>query len=220
MTKLQSFIQLLQEKKQYLIIIFVVSLGIIYFFVNQKEDEITETTFSNLQTELQGESDELIDAANKTNEPVQPVLEDIKVDVKGAVKSPGVYPAKSNERVIDIIERAGSLLETADGTKVNLSQKVMDEMVIYIPEIGADPVELSQFSPSGQNQSQGDGKVNINKADANALQTLPGIGPSKADAIIEYRETNGSFQTVEDLLNISGIGEKTFEKLKDLITVQ
>ena len=93
-------------------------------------------------------------------------------------------------------------------------------MVIYIPEIGADPVELSQFSPSGQNQSQGDGKVNINKADANALQTLPGIGPSKADAIIEYRETNGSFQTVEDLLNISGIGEKTFEKLKDLITVQ
>lgn len=124
------------------------------------------------------------------------------------MKSPGVYPAKSNERVIDIIERAGSLLETADGTKVNLSQKVMDEMVIYIPEIGADPVELSQFSPSGQNQSQGDGKVNINKADANALQTLPGIGPSKADAIIEYRETNGSFQTVEDLLNISGIGEK------------
>ena len=79
---------------------------------------------------------------------------------------------------------------------------------------------MANFSQPTEKASNSDGKVNINHADSAMLQTLPGIGAGKAEAIIEYRETNGPFQTVEDLMNVSGIGEKTFEKLKDSITVE
>ena len=102
-------------------------------------------------------------------------------------------------------------------SKVNLSQKVTDEMIIYIPEFGeeVEPIFLTQTTNSGQ-----EGKVDLNKADSAQLETLPGIGPGKAQAIIEYRDMNGPFKTIEDVKNVSGIGEKTFEKLKDHITVK
>ena len=103
---------------------------------------------------------------------------------------------------------------------MNLSQKIVDEMVIYIPVFGEEMDMLPPTIVSSQSVSKEEGKVNINTADSNELQTLSGVGPSKADAIIEYREQNGPFQKIEDLMNISGIGEKTFEKLKDGITVQ
>ena len=147
----------------------------------------------------------------------------IKVDVKGAVSKPGVYTAQLGERVIDLVERAGGFLDDADQTKINLSQKVSDEMVIYVPIVGEDVEiveQMANFSQPTEKASNSDGKVNINHADSAMLQTLPGIGAGKAEAIIEYRETNGPFQTVEDLMNVSGIGEKTFEKLKDSITVE
>lgn len=139
------------------------------------------------------------------------------VDVKGAVKRPGLYEASPGERVYDIIIRAGGFLETADEKQINLAMKIEDEMVIYVPSIGEREDELVQFSGLVSNQQN---KININKASQEELMTLPGIGPSKASAIIEYREQNGAFQNIEEIKNISGIGEKTFEKLKDHIRVK
>ncbi|MBW8348179.1 helix-hairpin-helix domain-containing protein [Bacillus sp. IITD106] len=147
----------------------------------------------------------------------QPYPSMIFVDVKGAVKIPGIYEAMESDRVFDIIEKAGGLLESADEAQVNFAQKVHDEMVIYIPKVGeeVENLFLNESSPSKQND-----KVNINKANSVELETLPGIGPAKATAIIEYREENGPFKQVEDIQKISGIGAKTFERLQDLITVK
>lgn len=147
--------------------------------------------------------------------------EAVIVDVKGAVNQPGVYEAKEGDRVIDVLEKAGGLIENADSNQINFAMRVTDEMIIYIPAVGEVPAEpmIVEGSPSGS-ANQDDGRINLNKADETQLQTLPGIGPSKAAAIIEYREINGSFQAVEDLKSIAGIGDKTFEKLKDLIKIQ
>ena len=139
----------------------------------------------------------------------------IMVDIKGSIEKPGVYEAHEGERVIDLITRAGGLTNQADETKINLAMVVKDEMVLYIPKIGE---ETPSGIPSTSLEKSEGGKVNINKAEASELETLPGIGPSKSAAIIEYRNTNGKFNSIEDIQSISGIGEKTFEKLKDKIT--
>lgn len=148
------------------------------------------------------------------------VPQQMKADIKGAVKKPGVYEAQQGERVIDLLEKAGGLTEKADSAKINFALKITDEMVIYVPEEG----EILEETPMGAGMSeakgqQDSGKVNINGADEAEMQTLPGIGPSKAAAIIEHRNTNGPFKNIEDLKSISGIGDKTFEKLKEHISV-
>ncbi|WP_409289385.1 helix-hairpin-helix domain-containing protein [Peribacillus sp. SCS-37] len=142
----------------------------------------------------------------------------ILADVKGAVNKPGVYEAQPGERVINLIEKAGGFKEKADQNQVNLAQEVSDQMVIFVPEIGSAPAAMP--GAAGGSVPGGDEKVNINTADEAELMTLTGIGPSKAAAIIEYRTREGGFKKPEDLKNISGIGEKTFEKLKESIKVQ
>jgi competence protein ComEA len=140
-------------------------------------------------------------------------------DIKGAVNQPGVYEVKEDDRVIDVIELAGGLAADADAQSLNFAMRVTDEMVIYVPrkgEISGEGTAVVQTrDPAGDNKT-----VNLNKASSEELQTLPGIGPSKAEAIIEYRETEGPYKTIEDLKSISGIGDKTFEKLKELISVK
>jgi competence protein ComEA len=136
----------------------------------------------------------------------------IMVDLKGAVNLPGVYKGEKGQRVYDIIEKAGGFKEDADTNLVNLSQYIEDEMVIYVPIIGESVGKVPGMDMGNQ-------LLNINKATETELQTLPGIGPSKASAIMEFRETNGGFKNIEDLKKISGIGEKTFEKLAPLISV-
>ncbi|MYL63002.1 hypothetical protein GLW07_06475 [Bacillus hwajinpoensis] len=137
----------------------------------------------------------------------------VLVDVKGAVVTPGVYEVSANGRVKDVIQKAGGFLEEADQAQLNLAGKVIDEMMIYVPIKGETTVAAGSVTAES-------GLISINTADLIELQELPGIGPAKAEAIIQYREENGPFSASEDLQNISGIGEKTFEKLKDLITVQ
>lgn len=140
------------------------------------------------------------------------------VDVKGAVSSPGLYEAKEGDRVLDAIDQAGGLIKTADEKQVNFAQKVHDEMIIYIPEKG-EVVEEALPAMAAPSSTQAAGKININRADLSELQNLPGVGPAKAQAIIDYREEQGPFKKVEDIQNVSGIGEKTFEKLQESITV-
>lgn len=143
------------------------------------------------------------------------------VDVKGAVENPGVYEVMLDERVIDVIEKAGGLKEGADETKINFAGRVTDEMVLYIPLIGEEGENMIvSAGSSSTSTSQGEDKININKATSDELQNLPGIGPSKAEAIIAYREESGLFQTIDDLKLVTGIGDKTFEKMQEMISVK
>lgn len=148
-------------------------------------------------------------------------VEVMLVDVKGAVVKPGVYEVMGDERVINVIEKAGGLKDGADDTKINFAQRVTDEMVLYIPLIGEEGVNIPLVTGvNAASTSSGEDKININVASAEELQNLPGIGPSKADAIISHRENNGLFQTIDDLKLVTGIGDKTFEKLQEFIIVK
>lgn len=194
---------------------------LLYVFLQQdsknQEEAFTITT-------IPQEQNEEADAGAPSETIDEPIVEKIMIDVKGAVQSPGVYNLTTEDRVIDAIERAGGYTEDAQTLAVNHAQKLQDEMVIYIPKTGE---EIHQNVANGQAVSSAsvssdplDNKVDLNRADEDALTTLPGIGASKAQAIIAYREENGPYQTIEDLKNVSGIGDKTFEKLKEFIVAK
>lgn len=140
----------------------------------------------------------------------------IVVDIKGAVARPGVYEINDTARVNDVVAMAGGFTKEADQTKVNLAAKVHDEMMIYVPARGETNVSSANppLIPSSDSK-----KVHINTASEEEILQLSGIGPSKAAAIIAYREEHGPFEKVEDLLNVTGIGEKTLEKIREQIVV-
>jgi competence protein ComEA len=144
------------------------------------------------------------------------------VYVSGAVARPDVYELPPDSIVKDAIEAAGGPTGEADLNRINLARRVQDEEQIYVPQKGEEsppvspPSGPSLSSPSGQ---KGD-KVNINTATAEELDTLPGVGPSIAQRIIDYRTTHGPFQSIEDIKKVKGIGDATFEELKDKITVR
>ena len=151
-----------------------------------------------------------------------PQSKQVIVDVKGAVKYPGVYELTDTDRVVDAITLAGGYMDGANATLINHAQKLQDEMVIYIPLQGEEPaLAIQPFSGGGTSSAQADSsKVNINIADETQLTTLPGIGPAKAKAIIAHRDEQGKFQSIEALKDVTGIGDKTFEQLKDLIDIK
>ena len=142
----------------------------------------------------------------------------IFVDIKGAVKNPGVYQMKVGDRVKDAIDAAGGLTEEADSQKVNLAKRLEDQMAIVVPKVGEEAEEI----PAGETRKEAtkEGKVNINTATVEELKTLKGVGEKKAEAIIEYRKKNGSFQTKEDLMKVRGIGKKLFESFQERIVTQ
>lgn len=143
----------------------------------------------------------------------------IIVHISGQVNRPGVVELENGKRVIDAVELAGGLKNDADIDRINLAKKLVDEEKIYVPKIGEEvSIELSESIATTSDQSQS-GKVNINTCSKSELVGLPGIGDVIADRIIEYRSTN-KFSTIEDIKNVSGIGEKKFESIKDLITVK
>ncbi|MCH1625004.1 helix-hairpin-helix domain-containing protein [Ferdinandcohnia quinoae] len=159
-------------------------------------------------------TDQLIEEVVEETVDTEEVEKSIFVDVKGAVHDGGVFEIMSGKRVKDAIKLAGGFTEDADERQVNLAQILEDEMVIYVPVIGE--VTPPEQIVSGSNN---DGKISINKATSEELQTLTGIGPSKAAAILSYREENGPFKQLEDLLQVSGIGQKSFEKIKDQLKI-
>ena len=168
-----------------------------------------------------------------------------QVDIKGEVINPGIYTVKEGSRVIDVIRLAGDLTEVADTSVLNLSKKVKDEMVIIVYSYDEvvnftatkEKEEIEQEACLSQNGIQNDacikdstddtssssvvisGKVSLNTATLDELMTLPGIGESKAQAIIEYREEVGAFQNIEELKEVSGIGDAIFDQIKENITI-
>jgi competence protein ComEA len=201
----------------------IVCVGVIlYFFLQQ--DHSTTPAMDFIETiPIEEPPVEKIEALVE-----EQVTEHVFVDVKGAVNYPGVYELTTNDRIVDAIEQAGGYAATANPVLINHAQKLQDEMVIYIPQHGEELAEVSQqlvqvagaASGGATGATSTSGKVNINKADEAALTSLPGIGPAKANAIVSYRAESGNFQSIEDLKKVSGIGDKSFEQLKDLIDVK
>jgi len=155
----------------------------------------------------------------KKEEKAEPLEQDlITVDVKGAVKAPGIYDLPVGSRVNDAVQKAGGLTaDQADSKSLNLAQKVSDEALVYVPTKGE---EASQQSGSGATSSTSkEKKVNLNKASLEELKQVKGLGGKRAQDIIDHRETNGKFKSVDELKKVSGIGAKTIEKLKDYVTV-
>jgi competence protein ComEA len=154
------------------------------------------------------------------------------VHVLGAVGHPGLYELSDGDRAVDAVAAAGGFAEDADEAFVNLARIVTDGEQLYIPKKGEARVVggEGQGAPAAGGSSGGGpggssvggtagGAVNINTADATQLETLPGIGPAMAERIISWREDNGAFTSVDDLLSVAGIGQKTLESLRDLVTV-
>ena len=196
-----------------------------------KNTVVSSSAVSGIASEIsREEANEEVNEESETNANSAP-NETWYVDIKGAIKVPQIVPVTPGMRVHDVVEMAGGVTGEADQSQVNLAQLVTDQMVIYVPKVGEEVspstetlVADSQVTESAVSESSGDGTsdgdlVNINTADTTMLQTLSGIGEKRAADIINYRETNGLFETVDDLDQVSGIGEKTMEKLRPLITV-
>ena len=185
------------------ILLILVGVGGLF---SKKEESVEETTV--VETTMLAEKTEV----STTKETV------IFVDIKGAVQNPGVYQMKVGDRVKDALDAAGGLTEEADSQKVNLAKRLEDQMVIVVPKVGEEAEEI----PAGEtrNEATKEGKVNINTATVEELKTLKGVGEKKAEAIIEYRKKNGSFQTKEDLMKVRGIGKKLFESFQERIVTQ
>ena len=218
------------KKYKYVITIFLFMLIIFYIVF--------------VKVNLKSKEKNLVDNQVVINE-VEKVEVDLKddmvyVDIKGAVKKPGVYKINSDKKIIDVITMAGGLMENANTDNINLSKKVTDEMVIIIytdeevknsnivdtvikvidkecvcPNIQNDGCINTEINDSITNVNK---TININTATLDELMSINGLGEAKAKAIIKYREENGYFKIIDDLLNVSGIGEALFEKIKEYIT--
>ena len=140
----------------------------------------------------------------------------IYVHVLGAVISPGLFLMKDGDRAVDAVSAAGGFTATADLAQLNLARRLVDGEQIYVPNVGES---VSSTSAGGSAGARPTGKVNLNTADEATLETLPRVGPAMAKRILDWRKTNGRFTSIEDLMSVTGVGDKTFEGLKDLITV-
>lgn len=166
-------------------------------------------------------NDEIIIENTESIEEEEVIEEKIAIHMTGCVKNPGIIELEDGARMDDAIQLAGGLTEDADLTNVNLAYKVEDGQKIYIPSI--HDIEEKEIIQENQEEIFGEenetGKVNINTAKQTELETLPGIGPTIALRIIEYREENGKFTNIEELKEVEGIGEAKWEQIKDFIEI-
>lgn len=207
--KKEDVVLFFRQNVKSIILAFVCSLvliiGGLFYFNQNKTEDYSGVSFSNISNETNNKDEK----AEKRHD------EKIFVDVKGAVKHPGVFETTKDKRVRDLIEEAGGLLDDADTSTLNLSQKVKDQMVIYVLKHGEKPKQISDGGSSSSNTDV----ININTANKEQLMKISGVGKTKAEAIISYREKNGDFKKKEDITKVHGIGKATFEKIKDKIEV-
>lgn len=187
------------------VVVIILLISLFNFLKKDKEDTantdiIIEDYFSELKETEEDDSEE---------------AHEIMVHISGQVYNPGVVVLESGARLIDAVNLAGGLKKDADIDKINLAKKLSDEEKIYIPKIGEEYVEVTESGGSKDSS----GKIDINTCSKEELLTLPGIGEVLADRIIEYREKS-KFKTIEDIMNVSGIGKGRFEDIKDLIIVR
>lgn len=205
------------NQKKILIVILLIIIAItIYILIQKQNNQISENYLEN----------ELIPYDEENNETKEENIEEdqIIIHITGAIKNEGVYTLKENSRISDAIDLAGGLREDADTSKINLAYPLEDGMKVNIPSI--KDAETNQTETYISNAMQNDSKeennnkkININTATKEELDTLPGIGESTAQKIINYRKENGKFSNIEELKEVSGIGDSKFENIKDLICI-
>ena len=207
--------ELIEKVKEYKIIVICVSLGLVLggFFLLKPVAQ-TPAKESNLQTEVTTVSKDEKEDKNQKEEVVEQDL--ITVDVKGAVKSPGIYDLPVGSRINDAVQKAGGLTDNADSKSINLAQRISDEALVYVP---TKEEATSQEAHSNASNTKENKKVNLNKASLEELKQVKGLGAKRAQDIIDHRESNGKFKSVDELKKVSGIGAKTIEKLKEYVTV-
>ena len=217
------------NKKQKIILITIISilLGAIIYYVYGKE------TPSINQNEIMPYENE----TNETKIQKEGNIEKIIIYITGAVKKEGVYELEEGSRISDAIEQAEGLKEEADTSNINLAYKLEDGMKIKIPTQKENKntniennkekfitqnsgLETEQIQTKSQINEKKQEKININKANQEELETLSGIGPSIANKIIQYRKDNGNFKSIEDIKNVSGIGENKYNEIKNSITIK
>ncbi|WML35676.1 helix-hairpin-helix domain-containing protein [Clostridium sp. OS1-26] len=187
-----------------ILIIFVIFLGVGYYISKPAKEFNSKEVFN-----------EATSVESKDNK-------EITVYINGEVENPGVYKIKNDSRIEELVKMSGGFTDSADKFKLNLAKKLRDEDYIYVDkkvEGQANAVSNSVQSSAVTSSVQG-GKININSASKEQLKTIPGIGDVTAQKIIDYREKNGNFSTVEDLKKIDRMGEKTLDKIKDKIDVR
>lgn len=231
-SRVQRFIALNRFSHRFFVIGFasiVILFGVISFNAGanmsnrmMSELKLEEAHSANQLSNKEDGDESSVESASDKNEVLE-VAETLLVDVSGAVKNPNVYELAHDARIADAIIAAGGLVADANIDEINRAAPVSDGMKVYIPHYGEVPALASTFSDGTASTSENDialpARININTASASELDELPGIGPSTAEAIITDRETQGPFTTPEDLMRVSGIGEKKFEKIQDAICV-
>jgi competence protein ComEA len=204
------------------------NLGKDVYVVSPKEDKEGDDIEANNKVTEKNSNDNIDYNEVKNNE-----TKDIKVYISGEVKSPGVVSINNNDRLIDAVDKLGGLTSNADLNRVNLALKIEDGNHYIIPKIGEeiniDYVNTTQNINNNSNNNSNNSlevnnnsssKININTASESELDSLPGIGEVTAQKIIDYRNENGKFSTIEDIKNVKGIGDNKFDDIKDSITVQ
>lgn len=206
------------EENKIQIIIFTVGVILTFSYFNSKQNE-NNVELADTSTVISSVS---IQTSSFKNEASQNKKE-VYIDIKGAVNKPGLYHVKPSQRLGNVLNLAGGLKENADVSKLNLAHTLSDQMMIYIPKQGenyqGDLIIEAKTNIGDENTNSDSDLVDLNSASKDELQTLTGIGEKKAELIIQYREDNGGFKTVDDLKNVSGIGDKTFANLSSKITV-
>ena len=193
-----------QQKRVAFIVVFVLVILVGSFFSFWQKSSVDENTSS---------GEVLAKGTHKAEEKSSEIV----VYISGAVNKPGVYKLFSNGRVIDLITMAGGLTLDGDAAKINMAQQIKDGMHINVP---SREIEAGNGTPtSGASKGKVGDKININSGDKNELDRLPGVGPALAERIIEYRQANGSFNDIEALKKVPGIGTSKFEKMKEKITI-
>ncbi|MDR1001154.1 MAG: helix-hairpin-helix domain-containing protein [Clostridiales bacterium] len=209
------------------IILVTVVAGLFYAHDKAEKDAVYAVAAVASPQTMNSEEVSSNEAGSNVNEtpPSSPIVTtNVKVYITGEVVNPGVYEINANARVDDVLALAGGATSEADLIRINLAAKIADGQEIIVPKQGDT---LDNIITDGQNNSTennsdvngSSGLVNINIANAELLKTLPGVGDVIARRIIEYRDTHGQFTRIEDIMNVSRIGQKTFDSLKDFVTV-
>lgn len=223
--------------KKFVVFIVAIVVLIVGFIIMNNSNDVVEAS---APSTVKKSSNENTEVKKKETKDTKDEVTRIKVDIKGSVVAPDVYEVDSNSRVIDVINIAGGVTEDADTDNINLSKKVSDEDVIIIysheelenkksyeekidycttDNNSACATNVVTFDDNSTNEDTGSSIININTATVEDLMKLSGIGEAKAKSIIEYRNSIGSFSKVEDIKNVTGIGDSIFDKIKDYITI-